>query len=138
MSDIQDTFMLFSTRDDGKIEAKFIGEVVRALGLNPTEADIRRCGYNDPEQRIDFATFVPIFQTLQKNREQTSMDELVQGFRVFDKEQNGLIRAAELRHLLTSLGEKLRDDEVEQLLSGLEDSQGNINYEEFVKNILSG
>ena len=92
------------------------------------------------------------------------MDELVQGFRVFDKEQNGLIRAAELRHLLTSLGvlthapaldrrelslppphafdsslphcvllcsigEKLRDDEVEQLLSGLEDSQGNINYE---------
>ena len=48
MSDIQDTFMLFSTRDDGKIEAKFIGEVVRALGLNPTEADIRRCGYNDP------------------------------------------------------------------------------------------
>lgn len=48
MSDVQDTFMLFSTRDDGKIEAKFIGEVVRALGLNPTEADIRRCGYTNP------------------------------------------------------------------------------------------
>lgn len=27
------------------------------------------------------------------------------------------------------IGEKLTDDEVEQLLAGQEDSQGNVNYE---------
>lgn len=48
---------------------------------------------------------------------------------VFDKEQNGAINSAELRYLLTSLGDKLSDDEVEQLLNGHEDSQGNVNYE---------
>ena len=26
-------------------------------------------------------------------------------------------------------GERLREDEVEQLLTGMEDSQGNVNYE---------
>jgi len=35
-------------------------------------------------------------------------------------------------------GEKLTDDEVEQLLAGQEDSQGNINYEEFVRMVMSG
>ena len=48
---------------------------------------------------------------------------------VFDKEGNGLINSAELRHILTSLGERLKDEEVEQLFQGNEDQHGNINYE---------
>jgi len=32
----------------------------------------------------------------------------------------------------------LTDDEVNELLQGAEDTQGNINYEEFVKGVLSG
>jgi Ca2+-binding EF-hand superfamily protein len=35
-------------------------------------------------------------------------------------------------------GEKLTDEEVEQLLVGQEDSQGNINYEEFVRMVMCG
>ncbi|KAF7234281.1 hypothetical protein EG68_11885 [Paragonimus skrjabini miyazakii] len=38
----RDTFTLFDTVGDEKIEAKDIGEVVRALGLNPTESDVRK------------------------------------------------------------------------------------------------
>lgn len=42
--------------------------------------------------------------------------------------------AAELRHVLTSLGEKLTDKQVDSLLTGIEtDKDGNINYEEFVR-----
>jgi Ca2+-binding EF-hand superfamily protein len=36
------------------------------------------------------------------------------------KDGNGFISAAELRHLLTTLGEKLTDEEAEQLLAGRE------------------
>jgi len=39
---------------------------------------------------------------------------------------------------LTTLGEKLSDEEAEQLLAGHEDNQGNINYENFVKTVMSG
>jgi Ca2+-binding EF-hand superfamily protein len=52
----------------------------------------------------------------------------VEGFRVFDKDQNGTISSAEFRHLMTSLGEKMKDEEMEQLLAGQEDAHGNINY----------
>ena len=36
---------------------------------------------------------------------------------------NGFISSAELRHLLTTLGEKLSDEEAEQLLAGHEDNK---------------
>jgi myosin light chain 6 len=58
------------------------------------------------------------------------------GLKVFDKEQNGSISSAELRHLLTNLGERLSDEEVEQLLSGFEDKNGLINYEEWIRKLL--
>lgn len=57
---------------------------------------------------------------------------------MFDKDQNGFITSAELRHILTSLGDRLSDEDVDQLFQGMEDSQGNINYEEFIKMVMNG
>lgn len=139
IADFQETFSLFDNRGDGKIYAHQLGEVLRAMGQNPTEAETKKCGYhNDPDVRISFEMFLPILQTVSKNRDTSTLEDFIEGFRVFDKEQNGTINSAELRHLLTSLGEKLSDEEVEQLLIGQEDAQGNIQYEEWVKNIVSG
>ncbi|CAL8085998.1 unnamed protein product [Calicophoron daubneyi] len=42
LEEARDTFALFDSVGDEKIEVKDIGEVVRALGLNPTESDIRK------------------------------------------------------------------------------------------------
>lgn len=43
----------------------------------------------------------------------------MRGFQVFDKEGTGYIGVGELRYVLTSLGEKLSDDEVDELLKGV-------------------
>ncbi|KAK6050568.1 EF hand [Cooperia oncophora] len=58
-------------------------------------------------------------------REKHTVEEFVEGLSHFDKEGNGLINVAELRHLLTTLGERLTDEEVDQLLAGHNDSHGN-------------
>ena len=42
----------------------------------------------------------------------SSEEEIREAFRVFDKDGNGFISAAELRHVMTNLGEKLTDEEV--------------------------
>ena len=44
-----------------------------------------------------------------------TVDDFVEGLKHFDKEGNGLISAVELRHLLTGLGEKMSEEEVEIL-----------------------
>lgn len=56
------------------------------------------------EYRLTFEQFLPILQAISKNKDNTSLNDFVEGFKVFDKEQNGTISSAELRHLLTNLG----------------------------------
>lgn len=43
-----------------------------------------------------------------------------------------------INYLRFLIGEKLSDEEVETLLAGHEDSQGNINYEDFVRQVMCG
>ncbi|KAL5971997.1 Myosin-2 essential light chain [Taenia solium] len=138
LQDARELFALFSTGEDEKIEARYIGDLVRALGLVPTEAQIAKFGYKDkPTERISFETFLPIFQGLMKEKKPNNQEEFIEGFKVFDKESNGLISAAELRHLLTQLGERLTEKEVDVLLAGMEDGQGQVPYEAFVRRIMS-
>merc|ERR1712002_282540 len=123
---------------DHRIQVSQIGEVLRALGQNPTEADVKKYSQQlRAEDRISFEVFLPILQAISKQSSGDTADDFIEGLRHFDKDGNGYISSAELRHLLTHLGEKLTDEEVEQLLAGQEDSQGNVNYEDFVRMVLS-
>ena len=56
---------------------------------------------------------------------------------MFDKEGNGTLLGAEMRHVLCSMGEKLTEEEAELVMVGQEDGNGFINYEAFVDNIVN-
>ena len=133
LNDFREAFTLFDDRGDDRINKTYLGEVVRALGLNPTESDIKKCLKDIANDRISFEEFLPIYEDLSKRKDAPTEEDFVEGLRVFDKDGSGMINSAELRHLLTTLGERLSDEEVEQLLNGLEDKHGNVNYEEFVR-----
>ena len=48
------------------------------------------------------------------------------------------VQAAELRHVMTNLGEKLTDEEVDEMIREADvDGDGQINYEEFVKMMMA-
>ena len=56
-------------------------------------------------------------------------EEMDQAFRMFDKDGDGYIDARELRHLLTNLGEKLTDLEVDEMIREVDiDGDGKVNY----------
>ncbi|XP_050488385.1 myosin-2 essential light chain isoform X1 [Bombus huntii] len=139
IEEFQEAFQLFDSRGDGKIHVAQIGDALRALGQNPTESDVKKFTHqHKPDERISFEVFLPIYQAISKARTSDTADDFIEGLRHFDKDGNGFISSAELRHLLTTLGEKLSDEEVETLLAGHEDSQGNINYEDFVRQVMCG
>ena len=49
---------------------------------------------------------------------------------MFDRDGNGFISHTELRHVMTSIGEKLTDDEVDEMMQEADiDGDGQINYE---------
>lgn len=64
-------------------------------------------------------------------------EEVLNAFKVFDKEESGFINVSELRLIMTNLGDKLTDDEVDQMIRKSDlDGDGQINYEEFVRKML--
>ncbi|XP_072035022.1 myosin-2 essential light chain-like isoform X2 [Amphiura filiformis] len=137
-----DIFSLFDTKGDSKIDSTQVGDVIRALGQNPTEADIKKISNEmDPkgDKRISFEEFIPQFLAYSKRSTPGTVEDFIDGLRVFDRDGNGTISSAELRHVLSALGERLTDDEIDQLMQGgVVDQQGEVNYEEFVKLMMSG
>jgi myosin light chain 6 len=139
ISEFQEAFLLYDQRGDGKIPVSVIGDVMRALGQNPTESEVKKLVVEHrADDRVTFEVFLPIMQAICSRSSNDTSEDFIEGLRHFDKDGNGTISSAELRHLLTTLGEKLSDEEAEQLLLGHEDSKGNINYESFVKTVMNG
>merc|ERR1712232_697075 len=85
---------------------------------------------------IDFPDFLSLMA--RKMKDNDTEEELVEAFKVFDRDGNGLISAAELRHVMTNLGEKLTDEEVDEMIKEADiDGDGHINYEEFVRMMMA-
>merc|ERR1712107_197794 len=122
-----EVFQLFDTKGDGLIQVNQVGEVMKLIQSSCKEKDAR----------VTFEMFLPMLQDVSSKPIRDTVDDFVEGLKHFDKEGNGLISAVELRHLLTGLGEKMSEEEVELLIHGKDDSQGNINYEDFVKMVLA-
>lgn len=58
-----------------------------------------------------------------------SSENLREAFRIFDKDGNGMINASELRHILTNLGEKLTEEEVDEMIREADiTGDGQVNY----------
>ena len=68
-----------------------------------------------------------------------STDDVVQAFSVFDKDGRGFVSASDLRHVLTAMGDRLDEDQVEEMLRhamGHNQGEGQLNYAAFVRSVL--
>lgn len=78
---------------------------MRSLGQNPTEAELQDMINEvdaDGNGTIDFPEFLTMMA--RKMRDTDSEEEIREAFKVFDRDNNGFISAAELKHVMTSIG----------------------------------
>eukprot|EP00004_Rigifila_ramosa_P025521 TRINITY_DN7653_c0_g1_i1.p1 TRINITY_DN7653_c0_g1~~TRINITY_DN7653_c0_g1_i1.p1 ORF type:complete len:176 (+),score=59.80 TRINITY_DN7653_c0_g1_i1:78-530(+) len=139
IAEFKEAFSLFDNDGDGTITTKELGTVMRSLGQNPTETELQDMVNEvdtDTNGSIDFPEFLAMMA--RKMKDTDSQEEIREAFKVFDKDGNGFISAAELRHVMTNVGEKLTDGEVDEMIREADvDGDGQINYDEFVKMMMT-
>jgi calmodulin len=135
IAEFREAFQLFDKDGDGTITTKMLGTVMRSLGQNPTEVELQDMINEvdcDGNGTIDFPEFLNMMS--RKMKDTDCEEEILEAFKVFDRDGNGYISAEELRHVMTNLGEKIDDAEIDEMLRMADvDGTGRINYEQFVR-----
>ena len=139
---LREIFNLYDEELDGKIDGTQIGAVARAAGLKVTNAQVNKAAGEEykrvGQKRITFEEFLPMYEQLKGEKAQGGQADFVEGLKVYDKEECGRILGAEIRHALMALGERLTKDEVDEIMKGVEDGEGMVDYNNFVKKVLAG
>ena len=139
INEFKEAFEIFDKDKDGYITTKELGDIMKNLGQTPSEAELQDMINEvdiDGNGTIDFKEFLGLMA--RKMRDADTEEELIEAFKVFDRDGNGLISGNELQHVMTSLGENISQDEVEEMIKEADlDGDGYINYEEFVRMILN-
>lgn len=94
------------------------------------EADI------DMNGNIEFPEFVTMMA--KKIKDIDVEEELVEAFRVLDREGNGMVTLKDLKSALTGHGDKMTAQEIEEIMKDAQvDEDGQFNYEDFIRSMMN-
>jgi Ca2+-binding EF-hand superfamily protein len=135
-------FSIYDFEGNGTMDAYYLGDCLRALQLNPTNAMVEKLGGTKLRKQKFFKVeeFLPIFAEVKNHKDQATKEDFMECLRLYDKHSDGKMLFAELQHILLALGEPLADAEVNSVLAECceeEDEDGFINYEPFIKKLLT-
>jgi calmodulin len=114
-----------------------------SVGWTPTEKEGQEFGQSvaDEHGNVSWDSFSRIFSQapqLKADPEDTAKYLLAEAFRVYDKDENGLIPINDFRSILTTIGESLSYEEVDQLISLVPvNDQGKFRSVDFINMLLT-
>lgn len=130
---LREIFMIYDSNADGFLSSNEFIIAIQAFGLNPSQSEISKYKKQigrDENGNITFKDFSNFMHDKMSLFE--SPEDIIDAFRTFDMEGNGLISVEELRHVLMNLGEKLNEQEIDELIKATKVKAQDIDYREFV------
>eukprot|EP00300_Choanocystis_sp_HF-7_P024590 c26089_g1_i1.p2 GENE.c26089_g1_i1~~c26089_g1_i1.p2 ORF type:complete len:151 (-),score=41.95 c26089_g1_i1:30-482(-) len=132
--ELREAFALYDKNGDGKITTAELRKAMAALGKKATQAEIEDMIHDvDVNQNgtIEFNEFLAMMTQVSSKTE--SDRQMLEAFKVFDKDGNGKISHAELKAAMKDFGQKMSDAEVTALLQACDkDGDGLVDYHEFI------
>ncbi|XP_033736497.1 calmodulin-alpha-like [Pecten maximus] len=128
-----ETFHIFDQDRDGIVTTGELGKMLKAMGFIPTVDELEELvSEADPQGdgSLDIKGFMRLFQMFYNDMK--TEDQVKSSFRVYDKNGDGYITHSELKFVLQGIGERVSDEEVEDIISRVDkDDDGKINFKEF-------
>ena len=129
-------FKLYDEDNDGFVDLIFLGEMMRSAGAIFLDSDLER-----PMETIrnshgadifDEKDYVELCMKFINNDE--TVDDLIEAFKFWDTDNSGRVATEDIRKALTTLGDKLSEDEIEALIKEADPNNiGAIDYEYYSK-----
>ncbi|CAN0908034.1 Probable calcium-binding protein CML17 [Linum grandiflorum] len=142
IADLREIFRSFDRDSDGSLTQLELGSLLRSLGINPSrdqlDALIKTADTNS-NGTVEFSEFLALVAPdLEEEKSPYSEEQLKQLFRMFDRDGNGYITAAELAHSMAKLGHALTVEELNGMITEADtDGDGRISFPEFSRAISS-
>lgn len=84
---------------------------------------------------VDFPEYLTMM-VRKRNEEKDQLAEVIAAFKEFDTDGSGVVPVAKLKQVMTNLGEKLTDEELDEVIFAADvDGDGNIKYEELARDM---
>ena len=124
-------FKAYDKESKGEIPTSLLGTVMKNLGHNLKPDQLEECIEAvdaDGSGWIDFDEFLALMA--KKTKEAEDEQELREAFRVFDKNNRGVIETADLKTIFNALDPDMPMEEIEQIISEVdEDGSGTVDFE---------
>jgi len=138
ISIFREAFEAFDKDRDGYITIKEISAYVKAIGQPPTEGEVKDMINEvdvDGNGSIEFIEFITLMARKMRDAD-TFREDLKEIFDVFDLNKDGGIDKDELKHIMTSIGENVQDEDIDDMIKEAdEDGDDAINFEEFYRKV---
>jgi len=130
VDEFKEVFGMFDKDKDNRINLKELNSVMKYLGQNLTPNQLVDL-VGGANGSIDYNKWLEYMA--EKFVVEDSQEDVIQAFEVFDRDGRGYISNPELRYVLTCVGDKLDEQDVELMLSQADQGDGMIDYRTFVR-----
>merc|ERR1712014_183471 len=114
-------FDVYDFKGDGKVDAFYAGDLIRACNLNPTLKTIEEIGgqAEKGKKMLSKDDVFPMYKACKDSKDQGGFHDFVEILKLYDKNEDDTMLGHELFRLLTNLGEKLTKEEAKSLMKEL-------------------
>ncbi|XP_051577402.1 myosin regulatory light chain 2, smooth muscle minor isoform-like [Xyrauchen texanus] len=136
IQEFKEAFNMIDQNRDGFVDKEDLHDMLASLGKNPAD-DYLEAMMTEAPGPINFTMFLTMFG---EKLNGTDPEEVIRNaFACFDEEGTGFIQEDYLRELLTTMGDRFTEEEVDELFREAPiDKKSNFNYVEFTRILKHG